>query len=206
MQLPVTTVLGSVRGYRAWLFDPICNRLAAAMSWGMLYEAGTFVYTSICLFERCAPSPGEDCRCGFYAVYRPPPAPRLGFPDYNPNIFADIIKAGIGCSVDTFVTGSAKFSGKIIFGDSGIMRGEKLEIESLLIPDGAPSYVRSSISELYPGARIYAPNQGAKLQKDFPLDPPQHITELAAEEQKQLRMPHRTWSGQDLWAAYKGRY
>lgn len=121
-------VLGSIRGYRVWR---VRHRKLWPMRHGMdSLTASTMPYTAVCaLYDKSnrehGPSPHPQCSCGFYARYEAPGLAGLANGQYLDYY---------GLAAGTYVLGSVQMTGTVIKGGTGVMRAEKMTIETLAAP------------------------------------------------------------------------
>lgn len=132
--VPATTVFGEVRGYRAWGFrgapwdregaprlTPLVQRHAAIPVTTEPQEAVCLLAGALnpvdgSLIHKEPIVPAVDCSCGFYAIYQGGLAPLTGR-----------VASRVG-----LVLGSVLLSGRVIFGDQGVMRGQVMRMEGFL--------------------------------------------------------------------------
>jgi hypothetical protein len=119
-------VLGGVRGYRAWdLLAHITGtggfQLEAVTSSYVFKPQSDSIYKAACLENPYHNAPEVRCKCGLYAVYDGKDARTVAY--------------DVGAPPEISVLGAVQMFGRVIFGESGVMRGQKMKIEALIAPD-----------------------------------------------------------------------
>lgn len=155
------TVLGFVRGYRGWFVaqDGHPRLLSTSQSLALpVGEPGP--HEAICnsfstglmqSFARTAKvihvSPADNCRCGYYAIY-------------SGGLSTLFDHVGI---TGTLVIGSVLMSGKVMMGQTGVMRGQVMYIEAMMRPKlGVWGSLRQAIDvgTLFSGRRMHLSELG----------------------------------------------
>jgi hypothetical protein len=176
----IPLVLGSVRGWRGWIFNLLSGRLNPISQSGpydpfqKIYVADCFRYFNEVGLRHDAPA--LWCKCGLYALY-------------NATKISQIHEHVGFVSV---ILGSVKMSGRIIFGETGVMRGEKMELEALLLP--RESYlstdnVKRTISAMY-RVPVFSYTEIDDFYLKYPCEPPdlsRSVEELQRAKSLELR-------------------
>jgi hypothetical protein len=180
MSEEVPLVPGEVRAYRVWKFAPVKNpkgivKRLMSTGWTRALDPAERVYTAECVWAiqqqqsglahrngATGAAPEAGCTCGFYATY-------VGSPLYTYEK-ANYPAIQSSWRSDIFV-GSVLLSGRVVFGDQGVARAQRMRIESVFSMASAhqdeASRALAAIGELY-GVSTYS--DPAAFVHEHPLD------------------------------------
>lgn len=187
------TVLGSVRGYRAWIlrdgqlgsivFDqvalPPIQRIHRAECRGQVRQIWEDFWIPDC-YSKPHTAPASECMCGFYAMYE----------EESIGCISAMAQTKLFTSLrlgpPRWVLGSVQMSGKVFLGALGVMRAEIMRLEALYLSYGAHNWrnlfgltapwklyreQQATLQRLGDGYGVPVFTSLKKLKQQFPLLP-----------------------------------